>query len=339
MSGLLERLSPWAMIGGYALLWLLVAALVRSILRRWLHELATVHKTEISEVLAATVPRPAAIAVFLLAMSACVRWVPMPPLLSKEVQRYFPMLLGVLGITALMRVAFRAIDAYGRSRPELKSTAGIGRAATWIVGLAAIALFVSDALGISLAPALTALGVGSLAVALALQDTLSNFFAGLYLLADRPIRAGDLIKIETNEGYVDAIGWRTTQLRTLGNNLIIVPNATLAKAIITNYHRPSPRVSVEVRIDVANEADPDVVEAILTEEAARATDIEGVLADPAPVVRFAPGIGDGTFGFTVFLAAKTYAEQGFVQHALRKRVVARLRAAKVPLPGPKSVRA
>jgi small-conductance mechanosensitive channel len=326
------------MIGGYALLWLLVAVLVRSLLRRWLHSVAQHQKTEISEVLAATVPRTAAIATFLLAMSACVRYVPMPLVVSKEVQRFFPMMLGILGISALMRVAFRAIDAYGRSLPELKSTAGIGRAATWIVGLAAMALFVSEALGISLAPALTALGVGSLAVALALQDTLSNFFAGLYLLADKPIRAGDYVKVDTNEGYVDAIGWRTTQLRTLGNNLIIVPNATFAKAVITNYQRPSPRVSVEVRIDVSNEADPDAIEALLNEEAARAIDIEGVLAEPAPAVRFAPGIGDGTFGFTVFIAAKGFAETGFVQHAFRKRVLARFRAAKVPLPGPKILR-
>ena len=70
--------------------------------------------------------------------------------------------------------------------------------------MAIVAVLVSDALGVSLAPALTALGVGSLAVALALQDTLSNFFSGLYLVVDKPVRPGDFIRIDPSyEGYVD----------------------------------------------------------------------------------------------------------------------------------------
>ncbi len=66
---------------------------------------------------------------------------------------------------------------------------------------------VFDALGVSSAPALTALGVGSLSVALALQDTLSNFFSGSYLLIDRPVRPGEFVRLDSGqEGYVDAIG-------------------------------------------------------------------------------------------------------------------------------------
>ncbi|MBI4394891.1 MAG: mechanosensitive ion channel, partial [Candidatus Omnitrophica bacterium] len=82
-----------------------------------------------------------------------------------------------------------------------------------------------DLIGISITPALASLGIGSLAVALALQDTLANFFAGVYITIDRPIRAGDFIKLESGEeGYVIEVGWRSTRIRTLPNNVIIVPN-------------------------------------------------------------------------------------------------------------------
>ncbi len=332
MAALLHSVSPWAIVGAYALFWFAVSAFVRSMLRRWLVEAAPSQRTELSELLVASVPRAAAIAVFLVAMSAGLRWVPLPAIVSKEVTRYFPVGLGILGIGVIMRIAFRAIDAYGRSNPDLKSTAGLGRAAMWIVGVASMALYVSEALQISLAPALTALGVGSLAVALALQDSLSNFFAGVHLLADKPIRPKDFIRFDVNEGYVEAIGWRSTQLRTLSNNLIVVPNATLAKAVITNFSRPTPHLTVEVRIDVSNEADPDAVEKILVEEAERAVDIAGIVADAPPVVRFTQGPGDGAFGFTIFLQAEDIGAQGLIQHTLRKRVVARLRVAKTPLP-------
>ena len=110
-------------------------------------------------------------------------------------------------------------------------------------------------MGVSLTAVWTTLGVGSVAVALALQETLSNFFSGLYLLADRPISPNDYIKLDSNqEGYVLRIGWRSTVLRTLGNNYVVIPNSTLAKATITNYSAPETRMSYTV--PVASRAEP-----------------------------------------------------------------------------------
>jgi small-conductance mechanosensitive channel len=335
---LVEKLSAWWVVGLYLALWLLVALLVHSLLKRWFTALVASHRHELNEVLAGSIPRPAAFGVFLAAISAGLKWLPLPETVSKDVRDFLPLVIGIVAIFVAMRVSLRAIDAYGRSRPELKSTAGIGRFLTWIIGIAAMALFVSEALGISLAPALTALGVGSLAVGLGLQDTLSNFFSGVYLLVDKPVRPGDLIKVDAFEGTVEAIGWRSTHLRTAGNNLVVVPNATLSKAIITNYQRPSPAVGSDVRVEVANDNDPDAVEAILVEEAKRAVDIDGIVADSAPVVRFAPGFVDGVFAYTIYFQARTVGDQFMVQHVLRKRVLARLRAAQVKLATPALVK-
>lgn len=331
----LEKLPLWPFLAAYLALWFLVALLVRNLLRRWLAGLSKVQHTEVTEVLAASLPRPAAVGVFLVGMAEGVRFLPATEAHIESVRRLFTASFALLGVVVIMRVAMRLIDAYGRSNPELKSSAGIGKAITMVLGVSVSALLVSDALGISLAPALTALGVGSLAVALALQDTLSNFFSGLYLVVDKPIRPGDLVRVDpTYEGYVESIGWRSTHLRTLSNNRVIIPNGTLSKAIITNYSQPTALVQAGVRIDVGLDAEIDRVEDILKDEAARAVDIPGMAAEPPASVSLTPGFTDGLIGFTVFFYAQTFAQQYGVQNALRKRIALRLRKERVPLPVP-----
>jgi small-conductance mechanosensitive channel len=321
-----DKLSTGSLLVGYIVVWLLVGVLVRSVLRRSLHRLAVAQPSPWLEVLAASLPRPAGIAVFLVAMSAGLRFLPLTEPTATEVRRWLPTLLAILGVVVLMRVGLRAIEAFGRQSPELKSSAGIGRAVTWVVGLALCAVLASDALGVSLAPALAALGVGSLAVALALQDTLSNFFAGLYLVVDKHVRPGDFVRVDPSyEGFVEGIGWRSTHLRTLADNLVIIPNGTLSKAIVTNYSRPTLSVATSVRIDVAFDADPAAVEALLADTAKKASDLPGVDPTSTPVVLFAPGVADGGLCFTVGFTVKSFSEQGRAQSAMRKKLVERLR--------------
>lgn len=89
--------------------------------------------------------------------------------------------------------------------------------------------------GVAITPLVTALGIGGLAAALALQDTLSNLFGGFHLLVDQPVRVGDLIRLENGmEGVVEDIDWRSTRIRSLSKDLIVVPNAKLAQSILTN---------------------------------------------------------------------------------------------------------
>ncbi len=323
----IDKLPFWYIALAYAALWALVGFLVRTFLRRSLGAIAKARGTEWSEVLAHSLPRPAGAAVFLVAIATSAHALPLEQLHLTEVhQNPSRSPLAILGVIVLMRVAFKAIDAFGRSNPALASSAGIGKALTWVIGGAITAVLVSDALGISLAPALTALGVGSLAVALALQDTLSNFFSGVTILVGQPVRPGDFIRVDPSyEGYVESIGWRSTQLRTAANNLVVIPNATLAKAIVTNYSLPNLHVAASVRIDVSLDADIDKVEDALADEARRAVDIPTVAESPAPSVALSPGFVDGVIGFSVYFHVTTYADQGSAQHAIRKRIAARFR--------------
>ncbi|MBA4371947.1 MAG: mechanosensitive ion channel family protein [Thermodesulfovibrio sp.] len=194
-------------------------------------------------------------------------------------------------------------------------------------------------LGISIAPLITALGVGGLAVALALQDTLSNLFAGIHILVEKSVRVGDFIRLENGlEGYIEDITWRTTRIRMPANNMIVIPNNKLSQSIVTNYHLPEKRLMAQIQVSVSYEADPDLVEAILIDEAGKAAaELEAVLTEPAPVVHLSPGFGEASLEFTVAVQVREFSDQAPAQHELRKRVLKRFRKEGIRMPFPRSV--
>ncbi|HMK60012.1 MAG TPA: mechanosensitive ion channel family protein [Dissulfurispiraceae bacterium] len=191
-------------------------------------------------------------------------------------------------------------------------------------------------LGISITPLITALGVGGLAVALALKDTLENFFSGIHILVEKSIRVGDFIKLETGqEGYVEDITWRTTRIRMLPNNMVVIPNSKLSQSIVTNYYLPEQKMSLQIPISVSYSSDPDHVEELLIDEAGKAAgEVPGLLEDPPPFVRFIPGFGDSALEFTLICQVREFVDQYNVQHELRKRILKRFRAEHIEIPFP-----
>ncbi len=209
---------------------------------------------------------------------------------------------------------------------------GILKGAIIIIGF----LIILSVLGISIAPLLTALGVGGLAVALALQDTLANLFAGIHILMEKSIRVGDFIRLETGqEGYVEDITWRTTRVRMLPNNIVVIPNNKLSQSVVTNYYLPEKRMSLLIPIGVSYSSDPELVERVLVEEAKGAVgEIPGLIGDPEPFVRFIPGFGDSSLDFTLICQVQEFVDQYFAQHELRKRIFRRFRQEGIEIPFP-----
>jgi small-conductance mechanosensitive channel len=316
----------WLSLSVYTGLAVAVAIALSALAKGSLSEVSRRSSSHIAEVLARTVPRPLGFAVFLGEASAGLRWLPLPKTLETVTKHLLPFAFEIFAILVVMRISRKALDALSRSNPTLRASAGLGRAVTWIFGSSLIALLLSDAVGISLAPVLTALGIGSLAVALALQDTLSNFFSGISLITDKPFRPGDFVRIEGGgqEGYVEAIGWRSTQLRTLGDGVIVIPNATLAKGTLTNFGSTNPHLVMRLRIEVALESDVGQVESAFEAEATELVAIPGVKDDPAPSILFVPGPGLWSLGFTVLLYLEPSADSDRVEHHVRKRLFARM---------------
>jgi small-conductance mechanosensitive channel len=247
------------------------------------------------------------------------------------------LILWVISLTLVAsRLAGNLVKHYGSNiqgaLPVTSLTQNLARIGVITMGL----LILLNQLGVSITPILTALGVGGLAVALALQDTLANLFAGFYVSLSGNIRPNDYIKLDSGEeGYVTDISWRSTTIRALPNNLIIVPNAKLAQAIVTNYYLPEKRMSLLIPIGVSYDSDPAAVERILIEEAKKgAEDIPGLLAEPAPFVRFIPGFGDSSLNFTLICQVAEFVDQYLAQHELRKRIFKRFREENIEIPFP-----
>jgi small-conductance mechanosensitive channel len=145
-------------------------------------------------------------------------------------------------------------------------------------------------------------GIGALAIGLALQSTLSNFFAGMHLLSDRPINVGDFIELDKDtSGTVEDIGWRSTRIRTLADNLLIIPNAKLADSNITNFSMPKQDMCLWVPCGVAYESDLKKVEKISIAVAKQIQQtVEGAVPDFEPAFRYRE-FGDSNINFITIL--------------------------------------
>jgi len=247
----------------------------------------------------------------------------------------------VLVIIVLFFFPARVINLFlsgmARKQPQLEKVTQPANFLIKVLFSLVAVVVVLENLGVHLTAVWTTLGVGSVAVALALQDTLGNFFAGLYILADHPIKLNDYIRLDSGqEGFVTRIGWRSTLLRTGQNNLVVVPNSTLAKAVITNFSLPEERLLASVQVSVACDADARRVERLLTEIATGLAQegFGGALTDPAPSALLIPGFGPSSLDFTVSMNVRRFADQGGVQSELRKRILERFAKERIEMPFP-----
>ena len=195
-----------------------------------------------------------------------------------------------------------------------------------LIVVAVMAVMVSlDVLGINVTPLIAGLGIGGLAVALAIQPTLSNLFAGTYVITEGVVNPGDYIDMEGGvSGYVVDVNWRSTRLRTWGNNLVIIPNSRFAETVITNYSKPDEQVNVYLTCGVAYESDLERVEQVGHEV------MERVLAEhPGAVVDYGAYFGYENFGesnvdFWLFVQSKDRLASFEVRSELIKELHARL---------------
>jgi small-conductance mechanosensitive channel len=247
------------------------------------------------------------------------------------------LVLWIVSLTLMsMRLAGDMVRHYGDQMPgTLPVTTLTQNLAQLAVMLLGMVLLLQE-LGVQITPLLTALGVGGLAVALAMQDTLSNLFGGFYVAVAGQIRLGDYIKLSSGEeGYVADIAWRSTTIRASSNNVIIVPNAKLSQTIVTNYYLPEKRMGAGFQVNVALESDADQVERVLLEVAKEgAGQIAGMVPDSPPSVILDPGFGDFYLAFSLNYQVAEFNYQGSVRAALRKRILKRFKEEGIGLPYP-----
>jgi small-conductance mechanosensitive channel len=201
--------------------------------------------------------------------------------------------------------------------PATSLFANISKVVVYILG----GMFILQFVGVSITPILTALGVGGLAVALALQDTLTNLFSGLNIIASKQIKPGDYIKLDNQEeGLVTDITWRYTTIKAMPNNRIVVPNFKLASAIITNYNLPAEDLMVGIPVIVSYNSNLEFVEKIALEVANEIQkNTEGAFKGHEPVVRFKEFAPTGVL-FGVVLRANDFNAQFALKHFFIKKL-------------------
>lgn len=219
-----------------------------------------------------------------------------------------------------------------KASPRVTGIMLIGvRSGVMLLGAAALL----GTLGISIAPILTTFGIGGVAVALGLQDTLSNLFAGVHIALAANIRVGDFIELESGQtGYVEDIRWRATRVRTLNNNFILIPNARLSHAIVTNHNLPTKELAIRVQMGVHYASDLDRVERIAREVATHVMKtVPGGVPDFVPLVRF-DAFGQSSIDFIVVMRAQEFSAAALVKHEFIKAASRRFAAEGIVIPYP-----
>ncbi len=215
--------------------------------------------------------------------------------------------------------------------PSSSIIGNIVRIIIYVIGL----LIILQSQGISITPMLTALGVGGLAVALALQPTLSNLFAGLQMIASGRLNPGDFVKLSSGEdGFIEDMNWRSTTIRGESDHIVIVPNSRLADMIVINYYLPHRELSFNVELSVGFDNDLDHVERV-TKEVIWETlqEVEGAVKDFEPVIRIY-AFGDSRINLRAILRVTEYSYQFAVRHEFIKRIQKRYQQEGISIPFP-----
>jgi small-conductance mechanosensitive channel len=260
---------------------------------------------------------------------------PLPPKVIRVADRLLSLAglgLAIFILTKGTLLAFRNIVL--RYQP-LREIQGPAELVTKIILITVGGMLILDNLGVSLTPLLTTLGIGSLAVAIALQDTLGNLFAGLHIKADRPIALGQFIRLESGEeGYVERIGWRSTRIRMLPNKMAVVPNSKLVQSTIINYDLPDGECAVLVEVGVHYDSNLRKVERVTCEVAGQIMrTVAGGIPSFSPFIRYHT-FNQSSIDFTVILRARTFVDNYLIKHEFIKALQERYRAEGIIIPFP-----
>lgn len=259
--------------------------------------------------------------------------------ISPTLTKLLSYLLFTSNVITITRVLARTVDGvvtmyFERSNKDLPKTTLLNNILIGVIYVMGV-LVILQYYGISIAPILTAAGVGGMAVALALQETLANIFAGLHLILSKQIRIGDYIRLGTGEeGRVTDIAWRFTTIVPLGaSNTIVIPNKTIAGANITNFSMPTRSLNISVPVGVAYDSDLALVERVTIETAKEVLARVDNNPNAEPLVRYTK-FNDSSIDFAVILPSSQFDQQGLIIHDFIKALTDRYRVEGIDIPYP-----
>lgn len=317
ITSLAEMFMPLIIFLVVLFIGFIVKKIVFNRLLRW----AKKTSSHLDDIFVQAVKSPLMVLCLMLALYFALQFSKLPENIVQVMSKSI-LILGIISAVFALANLLSGLIKFYASRidsalPVTSLTQSIAKIFVFSVG----ALIILNSLGVSITPILATLGVAGLAVALALQDTLTNLFAGFHITVAKQIRVGDYIKLETGEeGYVVDINWRSTKIKMLPNNLVLIPNDKLNKAVVTNYYLPDREMAVLVDLGVHYKSDLEKVEKVTCEVAKSVmAEVSGGVAYFEPFIRYHT-FGDSSIKFTVILRAKEFVDQYLIKHEFIKRL-------------------
>lgn len=331
------KIHSWIIIPISFLIWVTILLFIKKAFFKGIKKIAEKTKTKFDDVFIQSADFPLTLLIFTSGGAVVERMLPFA--LDAQLTNYFLIAFKATTIIAIVLFTDRfvngLIQTYSSRVDILRSSGGVARGFVRIVVIGLGLLILLDSFGVSVTPVLASLGIGSLAVALALQPTLENFFSGIQIVIDKPFQVGHFIKLDSGEeGYVHKIGWRSTWVRLLANNVIVIPNKVVVNSKVLNYYYPEEEMSTLVQVGVHYESDLEKVERVTIEVAKEVlSELEGGVNEFEPFIRYHT-FSDFSINFTVILRVKEFVENYLVKHEFIKKLHKRYAQEGINIPYP-----
>jgi len=281
--------------------------------------------TTLDDIIVKAVQRPIFIGILLGGIFIAIPYIGPLFVFAAEITLGFGVLYTLFGLWFAIRIVNAGIEWYSTEMAHKTKTDKddqflpiIKKVVMGVFGVIAL-IMILGIFGIEITALIAAMGLGGLAIALALQPTLTNFFSGTQLVVDQPVRIGDFIELDSGEkGTITDIGWRSTKLKIFGDNVLIIPNSLMAEAKIINYNYPAKPFMFTLDCGVGYNEDLEKVEKVTIETAKASMKNLGTgLEEFEPFIRYKE-FGDSNINFSIYFHVKKYGDKFLLRHEFIK---------------------
>ncbi len=317
-----------------------VSAGVAHLIIRWLKKKAAGTESQLDDILLVAIGKPLVITILAGSIYIALTHFGIIPesVAGFTVDQYVNAFFILIGAWIVSSFSYNLLHTYGsvmaaktdtdfddRLLPMLEI---VSKYLIWFVAL----LLILANFNIDITPLLAGAGIAGIALALAAQDILSNFFGGAIITMDKPFKIGDRIKFNEYSGDIVSIGPRSTRLKTLDNQIVTIPNSKITSDVVVNYAQPDTTLKVRIPFSVAYGTDLPRLKKILLEIAHEAADkTPWVLSDPAPSVYFLE-FGESSLNGQLILWTNNYDNAWDVQDYVNSRIDERFRREGIEIP-------
>jgi len=303
---------------------IIFAKIFNLIVTKYIKKIIEKTRTDIDDMLMRVIRKPLYIFIILIGFYFGSKSLSFLAPYSLWINRMFFIISALLLSLIIARILSVLVSRWLKVQKEFERTPRLISTVVSIVIYLIAFLMILRYLNVEITPLVATLGLGGLAVGLALQNTLSNFFAGVHIISDRPINVGDYIEMDGNiAGYVEDIGWRSTRIRTLPNTIMVVPNSRIAESVITNNYMPVQEMSIVLQCGVAYGSDLEKVEKVTVDVARKIQQtVPGAVKTFEPFIRYHT-FGDSNINFSIILRVEEFVARYLVTHEFVKALKAR----------------